>query len=186
MSELLTTREAAERLGVGPTSIKRWADAGLLRAVRTLGGHRRYPLAEILALQAASAPSPATPVTPPYLQIPSLSRRELDALPIGVVELDADGRVRFYNASEAQFSGMAPAQVVGRHFFGDVAPCTSNSIVHGRFAAGVLRGDLNDRIHYTFTYRMRPTLVTLHMFFDAATGTYWLLIEAAHANRTPP
>lgn len=42
-SELLTTREVAELLGVGPTSVKRWADTGLLRCVKTPGGHRRFP-----------------------------------------------------------------------------------------------------------------------------------------------
>jgi excisionase family DNA binding protein len=40
--ELLTTREAAELLRVGTTSIKRWADSGLLPCVKTPGGHRRF------------------------------------------------------------------------------------------------------------------------------------------------
>jgi excisionase family DNA binding protein len=40
--DTLTTREAAEILGVGTTSIKRWADAGLLPCVKTPGGHRRF------------------------------------------------------------------------------------------------------------------------------------------------
>lgn len=39
---LLTTRQAAEWLGVGPTSVKRWADDGRLACVRTAGGHRRF------------------------------------------------------------------------------------------------------------------------------------------------
>jgi excisionase family DNA binding protein len=42
-SELLTTREVAALLGVGPTSVKRWADTGLLQCVKTPGGHRRFP-----------------------------------------------------------------------------------------------------------------------------------------------
>ena len=41
--DLLTTREVAKLLGVGTTSIKRWADSGLLRCVKTPGGHRRFP-----------------------------------------------------------------------------------------------------------------------------------------------
>lgn len=39
---LLTTREVARLIGVGPTSVKRWADAGLLPCVKTAGGHRRF------------------------------------------------------------------------------------------------------------------------------------------------
>lgn len=42
MSELLTTAEAARLIGAGPSSVKRWADTGLLDCVRTAGGHRRF------------------------------------------------------------------------------------------------------------------------------------------------
>jgi excisionase family DNA binding protein len=38
---LLTTRQAAARAAVAPSTIKRWADQGLLRSIRTPGGHRR-------------------------------------------------------------------------------------------------------------------------------------------------
>lgn len=41
--DLLTTREVARLLGVGTTSVKRWADSGVLRCVKTPGGHRRFP-----------------------------------------------------------------------------------------------------------------------------------------------
>lgn len=41
--DLLTTREVARLLGVGTTSIKRWADSEILRCVKTPGGHRRFP-----------------------------------------------------------------------------------------------------------------------------------------------
>ena len=47
MSGLLTTNEAAAVLGVGATAIKRWADAGLLACVRTVGGHRRFKAADL-------------------------------------------------------------------------------------------------------------------------------------------
>ncbi|GAB4518103.1 MAG: hypothetical protein Tsb0020_36720 [Haliangiales bacterium] len=49
--ELLTTREAARILGVGTTSVKRWADAGILACVKTPGGHRRYPRAAVESLR---------------------------------------------------------------------------------------------------------------------------------------
>jgi excisionase family DNA binding protein len=42
MMELLSTSEAARVIGVGTTSVKRWADTGLLDCVRTAGGHRRF------------------------------------------------------------------------------------------------------------------------------------------------
>lgn len=55
---LLTTRDAARRLGVGPSTIKRWADEGLLECVRTAGGHRRFPRAQVEAMLQSSREPP--------------------------------------------------------------------------------------------------------------------------------
>lgn len=50
MNDLVSTREAAALLGVGPSAIKRWADAGKLACFRTAGGHRRYRRRDLTAL----------------------------------------------------------------------------------------------------------------------------------------
>jgi excisionase family DNA binding protein len=47
---LLTPAQVAELFKVNPKTVTRWARAGKISAVRTLGGHRRYRAAEILAL----------------------------------------------------------------------------------------------------------------------------------------
>ena len=44
---LLTARAAAERLGVGYSTFKRWVRNGKVRTVRTEGGHHRVAEAEI-------------------------------------------------------------------------------------------------------------------------------------------
>lgn len=51
---LLTPGEVAAMLRVDPKSVTRWARAGRITSVRTLGGHRRYYEAEIRELVAAS------------------------------------------------------------------------------------------------------------------------------------
>lgn len=58
---LLTTRQAAEWLGVGPTSVKRWADDGRLACVRTAGGHRRFE-AEVVRAFGRSVDGPSSEV----------------------------------------------------------------------------------------------------------------------------
>jgi excisionase family DNA binding protein len=69
-SELLTTTAAARLIGVSPTSLKRWAQAGLVECVKTVGGHRRFtrsalrslPIsAQLGAAGSASGESPAEP-----------------------------------------------------------------------------------------------------------------------------
>ena len=42
MKTLLSTAEAAHLAGVGTTSVKRWADEGVLECLKTAGGHRRF------------------------------------------------------------------------------------------------------------------------------------------------
>lgn len=44
---LLTPGEVAARFRVDPKTVTRWANAGKLSAVRTLGGHRRYRRSEV-------------------------------------------------------------------------------------------------------------------------------------------
>jgi len=46
----LRTAQVAELLQVSPKTVARWAKEGKLPFLRTLGGHRRYPEGEILAL----------------------------------------------------------------------------------------------------------------------------------------
>ncbi|MCA1822834.1 MAG: BldC family transcriptional regulator [Mycobacteriales bacterium] len=44
---LLTPAEVAKLFRVDPKTVTRWAKAGKLSVVRTLGGHRRYRDAEV-------------------------------------------------------------------------------------------------------------------------------------------
>ena len=57
MTDLLTTVEASRLAGVGPTAIKRWADDGRLRCVKTAGGHRRFRRVQLEALLRAESVS---------------------------------------------------------------------------------------------------------------------------------
>jgi excisionase family DNA binding protein len=42
--KLLTTAEAAKMLAVGTSTLKRWADEGIVESFRTAGGHRRFTI----------------------------------------------------------------------------------------------------------------------------------------------
>jgi excisionase family DNA binding protein len=48
--ELLTPAEVAQMFRVNPKTVTRWARAGKISAIRTLGGHRRFRAAEVRKL----------------------------------------------------------------------------------------------------------------------------------------
>ena len=67
-SDVLSTRQVAQLLGVGEATVKRWADAGEIDCFRTPGGHRKFRLRDVTAFVqkkefAASGPLPS-PVPP--------------------------------------------------------------------------------------------------------------------------
>jgi excisionase family DNA binding protein len=52
--KLLTPAEVAAMFRVDPKTVTRWAKAGKLSSIRTLGGHRRYRAEEIQGLLSGS------------------------------------------------------------------------------------------------------------------------------------
>jgi len=67
----LTSKQAARLLGVSEASVKRWADGGLLPALKTAGGHRRFRAEDLAAFRqgartrdAAARPRPEAPPAP--------------------------------------------------------------------------------------------------------------------------
>jgi excisionase family DNA binding protein len=56
---LLTPAEVAAMFRVDPKTVTRWAKAGKLTAILTLGGHRRYREAEVRELRARVPQQPS-------------------------------------------------------------------------------------------------------------------------------
>jgi excisionase family DNA binding protein len=78
--ELMTTREAAEALGVAVRTVQLWVEAGVLTAWKTAGGHRRIPRAalEELLVERNKVMHPTTPES--ENSAPARNRRAVDAL----------------------------------------------------------------------------------------------------------
>jgi excisionase family DNA binding protein len=53
---LLTPAEVAAMFRVDPKTVTRWAKAGKISSIRTLGGHRRYRESEVRALLTGQVP----------------------------------------------------------------------------------------------------------------------------------
>lgn len=108
----------------------------------------------------------------------TMSEEELDALPLGVIQLDRDGTVLTYNDTEASLARFDRADVMGRNFFRDVAPCTAVREFQGRFSDGVERRELETRFNYQFRFRDdRTKNVAISMVYRLETDTVWVVVE---------
>ena len=107
----------------------------------------------------------------------SLSRAEADTAPFGIVQMDNTGKIILYNKWESEFGGVPVATAEGKNFFTEIAPCTNNKLVAGRYRDGLESKSLNVELNYTFTYKMKPTNVTLHLLYDSDSTTSWIFVN---------
>jgi molybdopterin-binding protein len=88
---LLTVRTAAQRLGVGYSTLKQWIYAGRVRTTTTAGGHHRVSDAEIDRLVATGGGAPRARQTssrPPGLIVALSGRNQLRGF---IEEVRTDG-----------------------------------------------------------------------------------------------
>ncbi len=107
----------------------------------------------------------------------TLDQNSADQCDFGIVEVDDAGVIRLYNKWEQQLAGISLQQAVGRNFFLEVAPCTNNKLFLGRFRQGVQTGALDVAFNYTFTYKIRPTGVAIHMFRHTASQKNYVFVK---------
>lgn len=101
---------------------------------------------------------------------------DLNRADFGVIKIDDDGEILFFNKYESELSGVDPDEAVGKNFFTEIAPCTNNRLFRGRFKKGLRRNSLDETFTYTYTYRMRPTLVTIHLYRDERNDN-WIMVQ---------
>jgi photoactive yellow protein len=104
------------------------------------------------------------------------SREQLDNADFGIVRVDDKGHVEFYNRYESELAGVSPEEARGRNFFTQLAPCSNNRIFQGRFKKGIRSGSMDERFTYTFTYKMRPTLVDVRLYRDSDNNN-WIMVR---------
>lgn len=105
-----------------------------------------------------------------------MSAAEIDQLAFGAIQLDSTGRIQQYNETEGAITGRSPAQVIGKNFFTDVAPCTNTPKFKGAFDK-VVADRSSIMLEYTFDYQMTPTKVKVHMKPALVGGSFWIFVK---------
>jgi MerR family transcriptional regulator, light-induced transcriptional regulator len=99
MERLLSPKDLATAIGVSESSVKRWADDGLIHATRTAGGHRRIALAEALRYLRESG---IEIVAPQVLGLPAWTRPSRSALDLQAAALELGHFLRQGAKAEAR------------------------------------------------------------------------------------
>ena len=134
--------EACRLLGVSPSTIRRWADSGMVRTFVTPGGHRRFSRVGLDALlpgRPSGHPSLAALGETPGRMARGYRRATSDGAPAvpWIAELDAERRERFRHHGRVIVSSLIAAldatddRIRGRHLGEAEAACTE----YGRIAA---------------------------------------------------
>lgn len=94
-------------------------------------------------------------------ELDSASPSEFDSANFGIVQMSHDGVISAYNTwQEREFATTSRDEIIGKHFFSQIAPCTNNFMVSGRFE---MNQQLDETLDYTFSVKMVPTEVKLRL-----------------------
>jgi putative two-component system response regulator len=170
---LVTLQEAATAAGVSPSTMRRWADEGRVHAVRTAGGHRRFPLDAVRSVAADRGSRPTIrPVAPPAEPLPLLAER-LKAQGPEVVAMAAASLYR--GGSPGWFASEAADEATREWLPELVRACQS-----GRYGPAVEASALLMRR----AYLQGTTLLERHTFLDRTGDVVMRALSKAGASRT--
>jgi photoactive yellow protein len=101
-----------------------------------------------------------------FSNTPEIDSSLLDALPFGVILLDENGVILFYNRSEESSAGRDRREVVGRNFFTKIAPCAQVQDFYGQFLESVQKPGwiASFNFHYPLPNRARDVEIILASF----------------------
>jgi photoactive yellow protein len=105
------------------------------------------------------------------------SSAEIDLLEFGVICVDDRGIIKIFNKYEGDRAGIDSKQAIGKNFFTEIAPCTNNQIFYGSFKKGVEERKMDLIFPYTFTYKMKPTPVKIHLYRGPARPINWIFVK---------
>lgn len=111
------------------------------------------------------------------IALTDLPAEAIDDQPFGLIELDPSGRVLTFNSYEERLAKLARADVLGKNFFFDIAPCTRVREFYGRFLDGVQRGTLRSTFGFVFPFPHGDREVRISMIMRPGAESVWVVVQ---------
>jgi photoactive yellow protein len=92
---------------------------------------------------------------------PQIDFATLDLLPYGIIVVDEEGKILYYNAREEQIANRRREDVLGKNFFRQIAPCTQVQEFYGQFKETMRRTGMAASFHFHFPFPERPREVEI-------------------------
>lgn len=113
-----------------------------------------------------------------------LTSEEIERYPVGVVTVDRQGIVLRYNRAESVLARRSPIDVVGRHFFIDIAPCAAVREFQGRFEEFARSYEAGaERFDFTFAFGWGKQDVTITLLRRANFDEIMIVIRIRSMRR---
>jgi photoactive yellow protein len=110
---------------------------------------------------------------------PRIDFATLDLLPYGIIVVDEDGVILYYNAREEEIANRRREDVLGKNFFAEVAPCAQVREFYGRFKETMQRAGLVADFHFHFPFPERPREVEITLTSFQKDGSNLCLISVS-------
>jgi photoactive yellow protein len=107
-------------------------------------------------------------------RIEQVSQHDLDNLPFGVIQLDRDGTVLFYSATEARLSGYGEVPL-GQNLF-DISRCMKGDDFRGRLTRAMEEGPVDLEFGWPGDYADPARELRIRVQ-SSRTGGVWMFIE---------
>ncbi|GAC1402614.1 MAG: hypothetical protein NVSMB64_02720 [Candidatus Velthaea sp.] len=110
---------------------------------------------------------------------------ELDQLPFGAIVVDYNGDIVAYNQYEARLARKNRAEVIGKNFFRDVAPCTAVQAFEGRMRLFIGATDqVSESFDYFFPFAHGSVDVTITFLKLVGKNQILIAVERTDTSRS--
>jgi photoactive yellow protein len=123
----------------------------------------------------------------PNETIESMGSEQLNQLPFGVIRMASDGTILDYNERECEIASTRSADMIGKNFFDEVAPCTRVAEFRGKFVELQEAGqDGRAKFSFVFKFANGAAMVDIVLLYEAATRYGTILVKLVESEPASP